>query len=92
MSVLLYLCTMKNDTTIIIWQKRRANGCKKVFWDLNCISENWAVVKVLSVMPNQPSLKQAAMPLHKEFAAGTYSDYMPALRAFPIANEFRSIL
>ena len=58
---------MKNDVTIIIWQKTRANGCKKVFSN----SENWAVVKALFAMPNLLSIKQASMLLHKEFAAET---------------------
>ena len=47
-------------------------------------------------MPNQPSIEQAAMLFHKEFTAGTYSDYMPVLRVFPMAkkraNGFKSIL
>ena len=53
MSVLLYLCTMKNDVTIIIWKKTKATGCKKVFWDLNCNSENWAGVKALITQPHK---------------------------------------
>ena len=87
MSALLYLCTMKNDVTIIDWQKTRVNGCKKVFWGLNYNFEIWAEVKALFVMPNQPSIKQASMLLRKEFAAVTYSDYKRVLRAFPMAEN-----
>ena len=59
----------------------------------NFEKKNWAVFKAAftSGLYFLLSRKQAAMPACKEFAAGTYSETIPALRTFQIEVGMRTI-